>query len=90
MTRRMTAKCEVCGLVPPRQGVGFPVLPGAIPGLPEYLRGAILWICHAPACDLAAQKRAAAAAAREGITLTEFSRVHVFDRAPAPTPESET
>lgn len=70
----MTPLCEVCGLVPPAFGVGFPAFPGAIKGLPEHLRGMCLWVCHAPDCDLAAQKRAAKAAAQAGITLKTIWR----------------
>jgi hypothetical protein len=75
----MPALCEVCEECPPRYGLGFPLGPRALPGLPDYLRGACLWICTHPECDLAAQRRAVKAAARSGITLTQIWRGHVFD-----------
>jgi hypothetical protein len=84
VNRAIPAACEVCGKVAPVCGVGFPLCPGAIPGLPEYLRGAALWVCAAPACDLAAQQRAARAAAQAGITLKTIWRHWRFD-----TPEPE-
>ncbi|WP_157063862.1 hypothetical protein [Phaeobacter sp. 11ANDIMAR09] len=80
MTRPMTALCEVCEERPPRFGLGFPLAPNALPGLPDYLRGECLWICNRPECDLAAQRRAVKTAARYGIKLTQVWRVHVFDQ----------
>lgn len=75
----MTALCEVCEECPPRYGLGFPLAPNVLPGLPEFLRGACLWICTNPDCDLTAQRRAVKAAARSGIKLSQIWRVHTYD-----------
>ena len=84
MERAVPPLCEVCGLAAPARGVGFPAWPGALPGLPEYLRGACLWVCHARACDLTAQRRAATAARSAGLTLTKIWRTTRFDLPGAP------
>ncbi len=80
MTRAPSENCEICDQFPVASGLGFPAWPGAMPGLPDLLRGACVWVCAAPACELAAQKRAARGAARFGVTLTKIWR-HV----PAPS-----
>lgn len=67
--RPMPATCEVCETFPAAYGVGFPSFPNAVPGLPDHLHDACVFVCYGRACDLAAQRRAAAEAARHGITL---------------------
>jgi len=74
VSRPVPAACEICAARPPTSGVGFPAWPGAVKGLPAHLRGACLWICPDPGCDLAAQKRAALAAASAGLRLKTIWR----------------
>lgn len=74
MSRAVPDVCEVCKAFPPHSGVGFPAYPKALPGLPTALLGGCVYVCATPACDLAAQKRAAKAAAGAGITLKTIWR----------------
>jgi hypothetical protein len=83
-TRAIPADCEICGLAPPVSGVGFPSWPGALPGLPGYLRGTCLWVCATRACDLAAQARALRAAKAAGITLAKIWRHWPVSDRPSP------
>jgi len=78
--RPISEVCEICSTFSPTHGIGFPAWPGAIPGLPNHLRGGCIWVCADPACDLAAQKRAIAAAARAEVTLTKICRVYRFNQ----------
>lgn len=84
MSRAVPAACEICATRAPVVGVGFPAWPGATPRLPAHLRGMCLWVCPDPVCDLAAQKRAATAAAKAGITLKTIWRHWRLD---TPKPE---
>jgi len=77
MSRPAPDLCEVCGASPPKSGIGFPAYPPWFPHLaklPRHLWGGAIYICGDPACDLAAQKRAAKAAASAGITLKTIWR----------------
>ena len=76
MTRPMPRHCEVCGKLPPQSGIGFPDMPNAIPGLPAHLRGACIYVCATPACEIAAQKRAVTAVPK--LKLKQLWRHHVI------------
>lgn len=90
MNRPAPNLCEVCGLEPAVEGVGFPASPKALPGLPDALRGGCIWVCANPVCDLAAQKRAAKAAAMAGITLKSIWRHALIRLAPDTPSERKT
>jgi hypothetical protein len=64
--------CQVCALVPAREGLGFPTDP-RLP-VPDHLRGATLWTCGAAACIAAARARARAAARRASVPLARVIR----------------
>ena len=78
MTTRDVKLCEICGLVPPRFGVGFLSNPKATPGLPESLRGATLQVCDWPACERTATARALRAARAAGVEAPAICRTHSF------------
>lgn len=80
MTRAPSETCEICKLFPVVSGLGFPVWPDAVTGLPDILRGACIWVCAGKTCEQAAQTRAVKSAARFGVTLSRIWR-HV----PAPS-----
>jgi hypothetical protein len=62
--RLLPEACEICGLLPPTLGVGFPRDPRANVLLPDHLRGAVLWTCGWRTCRASARARALAAARR--------------------------
>lgn len=84
MTRPMSRYCEICELVPPVFGIGFPLRPGALPGLPDYLRGSCIWVCDSQSCERAAKARAQKAAARYGIELEQVFRFFSLTAEPRP------
>lgn len=75
--RPMPAKCEVCRFYDATRGVGFPSAPGAVPGLPDVLRGARIWICECPDCERQAQTRALRAARHCGARPSKIWHITV-------------
>ena len=85
-TRNPPALCEVCGVLPcTREGVGFPAAAGVNPGLPEALRGGVVWVCGSAACREGARHRALRAAGNAGLKTVRLCRVIHF-----PTNESKS